>query len=81
MSAVELAIRKVKGLSPKQAKQLLVWLSAHQTYGQPPRKPTRRKTHRTKSMRRVMAWYDSFRGTTDWEPPRMPDELVRRVSL
>jgi hypothetical protein len=81
VSAVELAIRKVKSLSPKQAKELLVWLSVHQTSGDARFKPARRKPRRARSMRRVMAWYDSVRGTTVWEPPRMPDELVRRISL
>jgi len=80
VSAVELAIRKVKGLSPKQAKELLGWLSAHQVASPRVRKPTRRKA-RPQSMRRVMAWYDSIRGTTDWAPPRMPNDLVRRVTL
>jgi hypothetical protein len=28
-----------------------------------------------------MAWYDSIRGTTDWEPPRMPADLVHKVTL
>ena len=80
MSTVELAIRKVKGLSPKQAKALLVWLSSQQSKGNLRAKSARRK-RRAQSMRRVMTWYDSIRGTTDWEPPRMPDELVRQVSL
>jgi hypothetical protein len=32
-------------------------------------------------MRSLMAWHDSVCGTTDLELPRMPDDLVRRVSL
>jgi hypothetical protein len=26
-------------------------------------------------------WHGLVRGTTDWEPPRMPDDLVNRVRL
>ena len=30
---------------------------------------------------KLKAWQDSVRGTTDWEPPRMPDDLVKPVRL
>ena len=84
MSAVETAVKKVKGLSEKRAKALLGWLSEHESAARrvrrsSPASPRKRQARR--SMRSLMAWYDSIRGTTDWEPPRMPDDLVRRVSL
>ena len=84
MSAVELALKKVKGLSEKRVEELLQWLD-HQAVRphSPPRATTgaRGKTKRPQSIRKLMAWYDSIRGTTDWEPPRMPDDLVQRVKL
>jgi hypothetical protein len=78
MSAVELAVRKVKKLSAHQAKELLGWLSARQTNGiaKAPRM-ARRKTSARRSMQKLLAWHDSVRGTTDWTPPRMPDDLVK----
>jgi len=81
VSAVEMAIREVKRLSPKQAKKLLAWLQ--QLEGTPAAKtrPRHRKRTSVRTTQRLMAWYDSIRGTTDWEIPRMPDDLVRRVSL
>jgi hypothetical protein len=83
MSAVETAVKKVQGLSEKRAKALLGWLSEQESatrrVRRSPATPRKRKARR--SMRSLMAWYDSIRGTTDWEPPRMPDDLVRRVSL
>src|SRR5438445_145757 len=82
MSAVELAVRKVKKLSARQARELLGWLTARQQNGakQPP--PTsHRKTTARRSMQKLKTWQDSVRGTTDWTPPRMPDDLVKRVRL
>lgn len=84
MSAVERAVKKVKGLSEKRAQALLDWLSQQESTSRHVRRsslvpPRKRKARR--SMRALMAWYDSIRGTTDWEPPRMPDDLVRRVAL
>ena len=84
MNAVETAVKKVKRLSEKRAKALLGWLSKNESSTRrvgrsSPATPRKHKARR--SMRSLMAWYDSIRGTTDWEPPRMPDDLVRRVSL
>lgn len=82
MSTVELAVRKVKKLSARQAKELLGWLTARQPNGtkQPPR-PSRRKASARRAMQKLKAWQDSVRGTTDWQPPRMPDDLVKPVRL
>jgi hypothetical protein len=84
MSAVELAVRKVRKLSAGQARELLGWLSVRQTRGtslkQPPR-TSRRKTTARHSMQKLKAWHDSVRGTTDWQPPRMPDDLVQPARL
>ena len=77
MSAVQTAVEKVKSLSEKRAKALLGWLAKQESK---PR-PARRKPKARQSMRELMRWYDSIRGSTDWEPPRMPDDLVRRVTL
>lgn len=84
MSAVQTAVKKVKGLSEKRAEALLGWLSEQECATRRVRRSspaTPRKRKARQSMRSLMAWYDSIRGTTDWEPPRMPDDLVRRVSL
>jgi hypothetical protein len=84
MSTVELAVRKVKKLSARQAKELLGWLTTRQSNGtalrQSPR-TARRKTTSRRSTQKLMAWYDSIRGTTDWQPPRMPDDLVKPFRL
>jgi len=80
MSAIELAIRKVKKLSARQARELLRWLHKRQTNGtslNEPSRTSRRKTNVRRSMQRLKAWQESVRGTTDWEPPRMPDDLVQ----
>src|SRR5437762_7192532 len=80
MSAVEIALRKVRKLSARQARELLSWLDARQANGttlnRPPRKSRRNSTARL-SMQRLKAWHNSVRGTTDWQPPRMPDDLVK----
>jgi len=78
MSAIELAVRKVKKLSARQAKELLGWLDARQPNGiaRTPR-TARRKTSARRSMQKLLAWHDSVRLTTDWQPPRMPDDLVK----
>jgi len=83
MSTVEAAVRKVKGLSETQAKALLDLLATRPALlGKPlTRHRKSRKTKRRVTMGRIIHWYDSIRGTTDWEPPRMPDDLVHRVSL
>jgi hypothetical protein len=80
VSAVELAVKKVKKLSVPQARELLGWLEARQTNGKPAkkrRKPWWRQGTARQRMRKLKAWQDSVRLTTDWEPPRMPDDLVK----
>jgi len=80
MSTVEIAVRKVKKLSARQAKELLGWLTARQPDAtKQPRRTARRKTTARRSMQRLKAWQDSVRFTTDWQPPRMPDDLVKPV--
>ena len=77
MSTIELAVRKVKKLSARQAKELLGWLTARQPNGtavKQPSRPARRKTSARRSMQKLKAWQDSVRFTTDWQPPRMPDD-------
>ena len=84
MSAVELAIRKVKRLSARQARELLGWLAERQSNGASLKQPSRmarRKPKARRSMQKLKAWQDSIRFTTDWEPPRMPDDLVKPVRL
>jgi hypothetical protein len=84
MSAVELAVRKVKKLSAHQARELLGWLTARQPNGtslKQPARTSRRKTTARRSMQKLKAWQESVRGTTDWQPPRMPDDLVKSVRL
>jgi hypothetical protein len=84
MSTVELAVRKVKQLSDRQARELLCWLDARQANETSHKKPShtpRRKPIARRSTRKLMAWYASIRGTTDWQPPRMPDDLVKSVRL
>ena len=84
MSTVELAVERVKKLSAPRARELLVWLDKHQGNGKPakPRRPPwwRRGTARQR-MKKLKAWEDSVRLTTDWEPPRMPDDLVKPFRL
>ena len=80
MSAVELAVSKVKKLSDREARELLAWLSTRPPKGtvvKPASRPARRKTTARQRMKKLMAWNDSVRLTTDWEPPRMPDDLVK----
>jgi len=76
-----MAIREVKRLSPKQAKKLLAWIEQLQGTPAIRARAPRRKRASARTTQQLMAWYDSVRGTTDWEIPRMPDDLVRRVSL
>lgn len=83
MSAVELAIRRVRKLSSPQARELLKWLSEHQG-GRKSLVPSRRGSRRTSAAgrkRKLREWYESIRGTTDWEPARMPDDLVKPFRL
>ena len=84
MSTVELAVSKVKKLSDRQARELLGWLAERPSNGTPRKQPfrtPRRKAKTRRSMRKLKAWQDSIRFTTDWEPPRMPDDLVKPVRL
>src|SRR5271163_2686520 len=80
MSTVELAVTKVKNLSAPQARELLIWLAVRQAKGPAAKKrrsqPWWRKGTARQRMKKLKAWEDSIRGTTDWEIPRMPDELV-----
>jgi hypothetical protein len=84
MSSVELAVRKVKKLSSREARELLGWLAVRQpdrTSLKPPGRAAGRKAAVRRSMQKLKAWQDSVRGTTDWEPPRMPDDLVKPFRL
>jgi hypothetical protein len=75
MSAVELAVEKVKKLSAPQARELLGWLEARQANGKAPkrrRQPWWRRGTARQRMKKLRAWEDSVRGTTGWEIPRMP---------
>jgi hypothetical protein len=80
MSAVELAVKKVKKLSAPQARELLSWLDARRANGTAAKKRRRQPWWRKGTARqrkaKLKAWHDSVRGTTDWEIPRMPDDLV-----
>ncbi len=72
--------RRREGIPAEDARKLVKHESAtRRVRRSSPATPRKRQARR--SMRSLMAWYDSIRGTTDWEPPRMPDDLVRRVSL
>ena len=84
MSTVELAVRKVKKLSARQARELLGWLAARQANGTSLKQPSRtlrRNTTARRSMQKLTAWPVSVRFTPDWQPPRMPDDLVQPVRL
>jgi hypothetical protein len=77
MSTVEIAVRKVKKMSPRQAKELLGWLAAKRLPLSRPARNAKRKISRPGSMKELKAWHASVRGTTDWEPPRLPDDSVK----
>ena len=84
MSMVELAVKKVRELSAPQARELLGWLETRQCNGMAARRHPRpwwRKGTARQRMKKLKAWHDSVRGTTDWEPPRMPDDLVKPFRL
>ncbi len=84
MSAVELAVKKVRKLSAPQARELLGWLEKHQGNGKPVkrrRQPSLRKGTARQRKEILKAWLESVRGKTDWEPPRMSDELVKPFRL
>jgi hypothetical protein len=84
MSTVELAVEKVKKLSAPQARELLGWLGARQANGTAAKRrsqPWWRKGTARQRMQKLRAWQDSVRLTTDWEPPRMPDDLVKPFRL
>jgi hypothetical protein len=74
---VDLAISKVKKLSPTEARELLQWLNSRKalTGKRPARAP--RKRRKPLTMAELKKWHDSIRLTTDWEPPRMPNEMVK----
>lgn len=84
MSTVELAVRKVRKLSAREARELLGWLDKRLANGTAHKRRTASRSGRKKihpSMKKLLAWYDSVRGTTDWEPPRMPNDLVKPTKL
>lgn len=83
MSAVELAVKKVKKLSAEQARELLGWLDKrHANVKSPVRpRPTSRQSALARRKQKFKDWHESVRGTTDWEPPRMPDDLVKPFRL
>ena len=84
MSAIELAVSKVRKMSAQEARELLAWLAARPSHGatvKPISRTTRRKTTARERMNKLKAWHDSVRLTTDWEPPRMPDDLVKVTPL
>ena len=76
MSAVELAVKEVRKLSPHEAKELLAWLGQKKAKG-----ASRKKKNRRVSNKQMKNWYESIRLTTDWEPPRMPEDLVKPFSF
>ena len=84
MGAVEIAVKKVKKLSPSQARELLNWLDGRKTNGTPVKRrrlPWWRQGTARQRMKKLKAWQDSVRLTTDWEPPRMPDDLVKPFQM
>jgi len=84
MSAVELAVNRVKKLSASQARELLGWLDGRKASGTVAKRrsqPWWRKGTPQQRMKKLKAWEDSVRLTTDWEPPRMPDDLVKPFHL
>jgi hypothetical protein len=83
MSAVELAVKKVKKLSARQARELLGWLDERQGNGKSPLRRRRgsRQSALARRKQRFKEWHASVRGTTDWEPPRMPNDLVKPIRL
>jgi hypothetical protein len=84
MSAVELAVKEVKKLSAPEARALLDWLTARQLKRaslKPSSQSSRRRTTARQRMKKLKAWHDSVRFTTNWEPPRMPDDMVNVVRL
>ena len=80
MSAVELAVNKVKRLSQTEAQQLLAWLSSR-----PSAAPVAAKKGAgiTRSISRpnLKAWRKSVQLKTDWEPQRMPDDVAKVIAL
>jgi hypothetical protein len=84
VSAVESAIEKVRALSTREARELLTWLEAKSANDANRRKSGGRggaKRIRRHSTKQLLKWYDSVRLTTDWEPPKMPNDSVKPISL
>ena len=83
MSAVEIAVKKVRKLSARQARELLGWLDKRQANGKSSIRPRHRSRQSAlaRSKQNFKEWHDSIRGTTDWEPPRMPDDCHYRAQL
>lgn len=84
MSAVEHAVKEVRKLSNRQARELLGWLAERQPNGTSRKQPSRtarRKASARRALQKLKTWEDSVRGTTDWEPPRMPDDVAEPIRL
>lgn len=85
MSAVELAVRKVKNLSEREAGELLAWLDAQPARARKTSRPKIPADKAAKALARrklkMAKFWDSVRRTTDWEIPRMPGDLVHKVKL
>jgi hypothetical protein len=83
VSAVEQAVEKVKKLSPKQARELLVWLAAHESIKvhKPSTNARKRRRRKSPTKEELKQWHESVRLTTDWEPPRMPDGYLKPFVL
>ena len=82
MTAIDTAIEKVKELSPGGVRELLVWLDMRDAVGQGSRRKTRKPAaKRIKSKEALKKWQNSIRFTTNWEPPRMPDDVIKRITL
>jgi hypothetical protein len=83
VSAVELAVKKVKKLSAPRARELLGWLDGQKAKGKVVKRhsqPWWRNGTARQHMKKLKAWEDSVRRTNDWEIPRMPDDLVNATT-
>jgi hypothetical protein len=72
-----MAVNKVKKLSPSEARELLHWLDSRKPAAAKRPTRTRRKKRKRLTMAELRKWEDSIRLTTDWEPPRMPNDMVK----
>jgi hypothetical protein len=67
---IEQAVTRVRELSTQEVRELLGWMKERKT------KPASRRKSRS-----LLAWSQAVRGTTDWQPARMPDDLVNPRAL